>query len=1018
MEKETITTESGVVLSVEKQADDAGAELDIRSNLAVECFLHWGLRRRGDPSWQAPPPDSWPEGSRAFDERAIRSPFLRQDGQGRITIRFGKSPDFRAIDFVLFFPAENRWDNNKGKNYRIEIPGQPSPYESTLGNRAVAEIAEEIIEHETSRNSWTLMHRFNLCYDLLDRAKDTEEGLALVFVWLRYSFVRQLDWQRNYNTKPKELGHAMDRLTLKLAGIYGEVPERREMVRLIMTTLGRGSDAQRVRDEVLNIMHRHHIKEVSGHFMEEWHQKLHNNTTPDDIVICEAYLEFMRSNGNLERFYKTLNDGGVTKERLEGYERPIRSHPDFIPHLKDDLIRDFEHFLGILKAVHAGTDLGSAIHAARYLFDGDMHQLMDFIWYHHDDRKISAGQLSEKITAARRRLAKLLSGHQDRVRDLLFLDIALEDFLRIFAERDLGPYKDPNELVDLAASVLENLCLSGPGEELGYVRKQWERLLKMPRSGREWSLHAKAVADRMAAVVGESADRLNGLLQPKAEFLGKAFHVASWAVDLFSEEVVRGRPVFALSLVLRYLEPVLRKSAHLGNWQVISHGEGTAEVMVTEALKSVQGRSFSRPVLIVTDKVSGDEEISGGVVAIITPAVIDLLAHLAVRARNSGVLFATCYDSGLIDSLKSLRGRDVKVGIRGGDVVFEESRNHTETAAARPVSVRHVISRPSFTSYALTMEEFEEDNVGGKSNHLKRLRGKLPDWVGLPASAAIPFGVFEKVLTDKGNSESATGYNRLLAEVEKAGESAVELLPALREKVLGLTASDELVTSLRVVMEESGLPWPKNWEDAWTCIRKVWASKWNERAFLSRKANNIAHVDLFMAVLIQSVIAADYSYVIHTVNPFSEVREEIYAEAVRGLGEALVGNYPGKACSFSCRKGERQPLLLSFPSKREGLFGAGMIFRSDSNGEDLAGFAGAGLYDSFILPKPRRITLDYSADPLIWDDSFRKDFLVRIAEIGQLVEGALGPPQDIEGAYAEGKYFVVQTRPQVGIKDE
>jgi alpha-glucan,water dikinase len=27
--------------------------------------------------------------------------------------------------------------------------------------------------------------------------------------------------------------------------------------------------------------------------MEEWHQKLHNNTTPDDVPICSAYLAFL-----------------------------------------------------------------------------------------------------------------------------------------------------------------------------------------------------------------------------------------------------------------------------------------------------------------------------------------------------------------------------------------------------------------------------------------------------------------------------------------------------------------------------------------------------------------------------------------------------------------------------------------------------------------------------------------------------------------------------------------------------
>jgi alpha-glucan,water dikinase len=43
-------------------------------------------------------------------------------------------------------------------------------------------------------------------------------------------------------------------------------------------------------------MHKHHISEKSGHFYEQWHQKLHNNTTPDDIGICEALLGFLKTN--------------------------------------------------------------------------------------------------------------------------------------------------------------------------------------------------------------------------------------------------------------------------------------------------------------------------------------------------------------------------------------------------------------------------------------------------------------------------------------------------------------------------------------------------------------------------------------------------------------------------------------------------------------------------------------------------------------------------------------------------
>lgn len=38
--------------------------------------------------------------------------------------------------------------------------------------------------------------------------------------------------------------------------------------------------------------------------------------------------------------------------------------------------------------------------------------------------------------------------------------------------------------------------------------------------------------------------------------------------------------------------------------------------------------------------------------------------------------------------------------------------------------------------------------VGAKSRNISYLRGKVPSWIGLPTSVALPFGVFEKVLAD------------------------------------------------------------------------------------------------------------------------------------------------------------------------------------------------------------------------------------------------------------------------------
>ncbi len=49
--------------------------------------------------------------------------------------------------------------------------------------------------------------------------EDPADAMARIFVWLRYSSSRQLTWQRNYNTQPRILGSAQERLTHKMAEV-------------------------------------------------------------------------------------------------------------------------------------------------------------------------------------------------------------------------------------------------------------------------------------------------------------------------------------------------------------------------------------------------------------------------------------------------------------------------------------------------------------------------------------------------------------------------------------------------------------------------------------------------------------------------------------------------------------------------------------------------------------------------------------------------------------------------------
>lgn len=203
---------------------------------------------------------------------------------------------------------------------------------------------------------------------------------------------------------------------------------------------------------------------------------------------------------------------------------------------------------------------------------------------------------------------------------------------------------------------------------------------------------------------------------------------------------------------------------------------------------------------------------------------------------------------------------------------------------------------------------------------------------------------------------------------------------------------------------------------------QVWASKWTDRAWLSRRAQNIPDADLSMAVLLQPIVPADYAFVLHSADPLTGRRGTVHGEVVLGMGEALVGNSAGRALAFSADSGARgtagDAVLLTLPSKRLGLYPdpgrAPLIARSDSNGEDLEAFAGAGLYESMPLSPLLPRTLDYASEPLVWDAGFRADLLRRLTGLAAGVEAAFdGVPQDIEGVLSDGKLYVVQARPQV-----
>jgi alpha-glucan,water dikinase len=204
-----------------------------------------------------------------------------------------------------------------------------------------------------------------------------------------------------------------------------------------------------------------------------------------------------------------------------------------------------------------------------------------------------------------------------------------------------------------------------------------------------------------------------------------------------------------------------------------------------------------------------------------------------------------------------------------------------------------------------------------------------------------------------------------------------------------------------------------NWNEAWETIKRVWGSKFNERALLSTKKAGITLADIFMSVLVQEVVPAEYAFVIHTTNPMSGDSDELYAEVVLGMGETLVGAYPGRALGLAVSKATREHRVTSYPNKSVCLRGSGFMFRSDSNSEDLVGFAGAGLFDSYPSKPTTEVPVEYGSADIARNGAWAHEVATKLLDIGLEIEQLYGEAQDIEGCIVGDTYYVVQTRPQV-----
>jgi pyruvate,water dikinase len=205
-------------------------------------------------------------------------------------------------------------------------------------------------------------------------------------------------------------------------------------------------------------------------------------------------------------------------------------------------------------------------------------------------------------------------------------------------------------------------------------------------------------------------------------------------------------------------------------------------------------------------------------------------------------------------------------------------------------------------------------------------------------------------------AEIRAAYRALLApHTEASSQSVAVRSSATAEDLPELSFAGQQDTYLDVSGEEAVLE----------AVLRCWASLWTPRAIDYRRRAGLEGELPSMAVIVQAMVRAESAGVMFTADPVGGSRSRLVVEAVRGLGDALVS---GRAMP--------EHFAVDFEGGGERL---------------IEGGASEG---------PSR------AEPVLAGDE-----ILELARLGKSVEGRFGRPQDIEWARAEGRFFLLQSRP-------
>jgi pyruvate,water dikinase len=170
-------------------------------------------------------------------------------------------------------------------------------------------------------------------------------------------------------------------------------------------------------------------------------------------------------------------------------------------------------------------------------------------------------------------------------------------------------------------------------------------------------------------------------------------------------------------------------------------------------------------------------------------------------------------------------------------------------------------------------------------------------------------------------------------------------------------------------------------------VEKCWASLWTARAIAYRIKNTIDQNSVALAVVVQELVHAEAAGILFTANPINGRRDEMVINAAWGLGEAIVGG-------------------LVSPDTIVANKATGKVKQYEVTEKTvITVLTETGTREDPLTDARRSAKVLNEAD------------VVELVDIARRIESYYGQPQDIEWCHAEGKFYIVQSRPVTALPE-